>query len=246
MTRNRENPEFSVFQYKERGTITPEQIEQLRQYEETRKAELRRLISVTAKTLPHELIRPLPVPQYRQRDGKACFFASLIAAKMALSGQNYPHNELALTAQARQRKLMDDRGALTDVQHMDDQTAFIREQLGLNVRFINDSQEAAFACTEHVSRGKPSLFGLPGHWVLLDAIDNRKGNPEQMQWEAMDPIRDTPRQISLDTIIERLGATRRNGWMPIVVVEGLVEGNPLFRARTSTSDSGFKPKFRRG
>lgn len=250
MPRGPEGQEPNFFKAKGVRNLTEEEVTQRERVIEGQITELRNLVVSVVNNLPKETIRPVQVPQYRQRDPSGCFFADLIAAKVALSRNKQPHNEMEITAQARSRGLMDDRGAFTYVENYEELQAFVRENLGLNVSFINRADEAIFACTEGVSRGKMALFGLPGHWVLLHALDNRTGDPTKLESIAMDPMRDQPRQISIDTIIERLGPKNTMERMPLVVVDGLAEDESLFspniKFRTPSNDNSmFTPKFQR-
>lgn len=167
-------------------------------------------------------------PEHKQQDRRSCFYASLVAARLAITHGVGP-SERSIIAQAEQEGLLGPLGAETFSEFYDPQTAFIGRVLGLQVRFIDQrfDDERIDALTRGLRNdGQPVIFGTVRHWLVLDGV-KRTGNSA---WIGMDPasgrrLEDTGRGLTPAFLAARLV----DSGMPTVVVEGLRQSRPRFQ-----------------
>jgi hypothetical protein len=168
-------------------------------------------------------------PEYRQRNNRTCFYASLIAARLALSSGFAP-SESWVAAQAESEGLLSRYGAETFSEFYGQQTAFIGRILGLQVHFIDqrfDDERIDVLTNGLKDKGQPVIFGVKKHWLVLDGFKLAQDTPA---WIGMDPgpgrrLEDTGRELSPSFVAARLVDTG----LPTVVVEGLRRSRPRFQ-----------------
>ncbi len=183
-----------------------------------------------ATEVPFGILHSAPkTPEYQQKDPRTCFYASLIASRMARGSGTAPA-EWLVASQARHEGLLGRYGAETSSEFHDPQAAFVRKVLGLDIRFIDQrfNDERVSALT-HGLRGdkKPVVFGIKAHWLVLDGF--RRGRQE-LSWIGMDPasgqrLEESGRGLSAGFLAARLV----DSGLPLVVVEGTGSSTPRFR-----------------
>lgn len=181
------------------------------------------------RTLGHGVTQSaLRTPEHHQQSQTSCFYASLVAIRLAIAHGIAP-SERSVITRAEEEGLMSPYGAETGHHFYERQTQFINKILGLDVRFIDPRQddERVDALTHGLRNGQPLVFGTIRHWLVLDGF---KRDQAETSWIGMNPasgrrLEEVGRGLNPAFLAARL----IDSGLPTVVVEDTSKHRPRFR-----------------